>query len=168
MEAIGLNAGRVVVNKLFGDRQVQLNCLATDLNIKDGLMTPEIFMLDTEDATVQVEGNVNLARETLDLDILPRSKGLRLLSLRSPLYVEGTFKEPDVGVNKTAIAMRAGAAVALGTVAAPLAGLLALTHSGPEQDSPCGSLLSEARKAPVAPPPGKTSKDSSHEKAVPQ
>lgn len=168
MEAIGLNAGRVVVTKLFGDRQVKLNCMATDLNIKDGVMTPQIFLLDTEDATVQVEGNVNLAKETLDLDILPRSKGLRLLSLRSPLYVEGTFKDPDVGVNKTAIALRAGAAVALGTVAAPLAGLLALTHTGPEQDSPCASLVAEARKAPVAPPAGKSAKSSgNHEKAVP-
>jgi uncharacterized protein involved in outer membrane biogenesis len=111
---------------------------------------------------------VNLARETVDLDILPRSKGLRLLSLRSPLYVEGTFKDPDVGVNKTAIALRAGAAVALGTVAAPLAGLLALTHTGPEQDSPCASLVAEAGKAPVAPPAGKSARGSNnHEKAVP-
>lgn len=168
MEAIGLNAGRVVVTKLFGDNQVKLNCLATDLDIKDGVLTPQIFLLDTEDATVQVDGNVNLARETLDLDILPRSKGLRLLSLRSPLYVEGTFKDPDVGVNKTAIALRAGAAVALGTVAAPLAGLLALTHTGPEQDSPCASLVAEAGKAPAAPPAGKSAKGSNkHEKAVP-
>ena len=167
MEAIGLNAGRVVVTKLFGDRQVKLNCMATDLNIKDGVMTPQVFLLDTEDATVQVEGNVNLAKETLDLDILPRSKGLRLLSLRSPLYVEGTFKDPDVGVNKTAIALRAGAAVALGAVAAPLAGLLALTHTGPEADSPCAGLVAEARKAPVAPPAGKSAKDGKHEKAVP-
>jgi len=168
MEAIGLNVGRVVVTKLFGDRQVQLNCMATDFNIKDGVMRPEIFVLDTEDATVQVGGDINLARETLNLDILPRSKGLRLISLRSPLYVRGTFKNPDVGVNKAAVAMRAGAAVALGTVAAPLAGLLALTHAGPEQDSPCGSLLAEARKAPVAPPAGQAGGSaSSHPKAVP-
>ena len=168
MEALGLNAGRVVVTKLFGDRQVKLNCLATDISIKDGLMQPQMFVLDTEDAIVSVDGNINLAKETLDLDIRPRSKGLRLFSLRSPLYVKGTFKDPDVGVNKTAIALRAGAAVALGTIAAPLAGLAALTHTGPDQDSPCGSLLAEARKAPVAPPAGQRSaQGTSHEKAVP-
>lgn len=168
MEALGLNAGRVVVTKLFGDRQVKLNCLATDIGIRDGLMQPRMFVLDTEDAIVGVDGNVNLARETLDLDIRPRSKGLRLFSLRSPLYVKGTFKDPDVGVNKAAIALRAGAAVALGTIAAPLAGLAALTHAGPDQDSPCGSLLAQARKAPTAPPPGQRSaQGSAHEKAVP-
>jgi uncharacterized protein involved in outer membrane biogenesis len=168
MEAIGLNLLRVVVTKLFGDHQVELNCLAVDFNIKDGLMQPKLFVLDTEDATVHVDGNINLAKETMDLDILPRSKGIRLISLRSPLYVQGTFKKPDVGVSKTAIAMRAGAAVALGTVAAPLAGLLALTHAGPNEDSQCGGVLAEASKAPVAPPAGQaTGHASSHPKAVP-
>jgi uncharacterized protein involved in outer membrane biogenesis len=168
MEAIGLNAGRVVVNKLFGDKQVKLNCLAADMDIKQGLMKPNVFVLDTEDAIVTVDGNISLAKETLDLDIRPRSKGLRLFSLRSPLYVQGTFKDPDVGVNKTAIALRAGAAVALGTIAVPLAGLAALTHTGPDEDSPCNSLLAEARKAPVAPPAGQRSaQGGSHEKAVP-
>ena len=168
MEAIGLNAGRVVVNKLFGDKQVKLNCLAADFDIKQGVMAPQIFVLDTEDAIVEVDGNISLARETLDLDIRPRSKGLRLFSLRSPLYVKGTFKNPDVGVNKTAVALRAGAAVVLSTVAAPLAGLAALIHAGPDQDSPCGSLLAEARKAPVAPPAGQRSaQGGSHEKAIP-
>ena len=168
MEAIGLNAGRVVVNKLFGDKQIKLNCLAADMDIKQGLMQPRLFVLDTEDAIVTVDGNINLAKETLDLDIRPRSKGLRLFSLRSPLYVQGTFKDPDVGVNKTAIALRAGAALALGTIAVPLAGLAALTHTGPNEDSPCASLLAEARKAPVAPPAGQRSaQGGSHEKAVP-
>jgi uncharacterized protein involved in outer membrane biogenesis len=168
MEAIGLNAGRVVVNKLFGDKQVKLNCLAADIDIKQGLMQPQVFVLDTEDAIVQVDGNISLAKETLDLDIRPRSKGLRLFSLRSPLYVKGTFKDPDVGVNKSAIALRAGAAVALGAIAVPLAGLAALTHTGPDQDSPCASLLAEARKAPVAPAAGQRAATAgSHEKAVP-
>jgi len=167
MEAIGLNAGRVVVNKLFGDKQVKLNCLATDIDIKQGLMQPQLFVLDTDDAIVNVDGNISLAKETLDLDIVPRSKGLRLFSLRSPLYVKGTFKDPDVGVNKSVIALRAGAAVALGAIAVPLAGLAALTQPGPDQDSPCASLLAEARKAPVAPPAGKSAKGGSHEKAIP-
>ena len=170
MEAMGLNAGRVVVNKLFGDKQVKLNCLATDIDIAKGVMKPNIFVLDTEDAIVEVDGNISLAKETLDLDIRPRSKGLRLFSLRSPLYVAGTFKDPDVGVNKTAIALRAGAAIALGTIAAPLAGLAALTHAGPNEDSPCASLLAEAGKAPVAPPAGKgraQGQGNAHEKAIP-
>jgi hypothetical protein len=72
------------------------------------------------------------------------------------LYVEGTFKKPQVGVDKGVVALKAGAAVTLGTTAAPLAALLALINPGPGEDSPCAQLLAQAQKKPAAPPPGKT------------
>ncbi|MBK4736415.1 AsmA family protein [Noviherbaspirillum pedocola] len=156
MEAIGLNVARAVTVKLFGDKQVKLNCMAADLDAKNGVLTPKVFLLDTEDAIVNVDGNVNLAKETMDLDIRPKSKGLRFITLRSPLYVRGTFKDPDVGVNKGVLALRAGAAVALGAIAAPLAGLAALTQPDRDEDAACNTLLAQAGEKPVAPPPGKT------------
>lgn len=158
LEAMGLNIGSAVMAKLFGDRQVQLNCMASDFSITNGLMQTRVFIIDTKDATIQVKGQVNLAKEELNLAILPESKGVRLISLRSPLYVRGTFKKPDIGVDKGVIALKAGAAVALGTAAAPLAGLLALISPGPGEDSPCVQLLAQAQKKPVAPPAGQTTK----------
>jgi uncharacterized protein involved in outer membrane biogenesis len=155
LEAMGLNLGSVVVSKLFGDRQVKLNCMATDFAVTNGLMKTRVFVIDTEDATVLVDGTINLAKEELNLTINPESKGIRIISLRAPLYVRGTFKKPDVGVDKGVVALKAGAAVALGTAAAPLAALLALINPGPVQDSPCGQLLAQAQKKPEAPPPGK-------------
>ncbi|MDI9719163.1 AsmA family protein, partial [Pseudomonas aeruginosa] len=53
----------------------------------------------TENALVNVDGTVNFANEKLDLDVTPHSKGLRIFSLRSPLYVRGTFAKPDAGVH---------------------------------------------------------------------
>jgi uncharacterized protein involved in outer membrane biogenesis len=156
LEAMGLNLGSVVISKLFGDRQVKLNCMATDFGVTNGVMQTRIFVIDTEDATILVDGSINLANEELNLTILPQSKGIRIISLRAPLYVRGTFKKPDVGVDKGVVALKAGAAVALGTVAAPLAALLALINPGPVEDSPCGQLLAQVQKKPVAPPPGKT------------
>lgn len=156
LEAMGLNIGSVVVAKLFGDRQVQLNCMASDFSVTNGLMQTRVFIVDTEDATIRVNGEINLAKEELNLVISPESKGIRLISLRSPLYASGTFKKPDVGVDKGVIALKAGAAVALGAAAAPLAGLLALINAGPGEDSPCAQLLAQAQKKPVAPPAGRT------------
>jgi uncharacterized protein involved in outer membrane biogenesis len=161
LEAMGLNLGSVVVAKLFGDRQVKLNCMATDFGVTNGVMQTRIFVVDTEDATILVDGTINLAKEELNLRILPESKGIRIISLRAPLYVRGTFKKPDVGVDKGVVALKAGAAVALGTAAAPLAALLALINPGPAEDSPCGQLLAQAQKKPVAPPPGKTATNNS-------
>ena len=156
MEAIGLNVGSMVVAKLFGDRQVELNCMAADFNATNGVMKSRLFLVDTEDAVIHIEGNINLARESLDLTIYPKSKGLRIISLRSPIYLKGTFKNPDVGINKAVVGLKAGAAVALGTVATPLAALLALTQPDAAKDSPCGMLLPEVQRKPVAPPPGET------------
>jgi uncharacterized protein involved in outer membrane biogenesis len=156
MEAIGLNVGRMVVTKLFGDNQVNLNCMVADINVTDGLMRPALFLVDTEDAVINMDGNINLANEKLDLTLHPKSKGVRLLSLRTPIYIKGTFKQPDVGVNKTVLGLKAGAAAALGAVATPLAALLALVQPDAAKDSPCGTLLPELQRKPVAPPPGKT------------
>lgn len=166
MEAIGLNVARAVTVKLFGDKQVNLRCMAADLEAKHGVITPKVFILDTDDAIVTVDGNINLAKETMDLNIHPKSKGMRFISLRSPLYVHGTFKHPDVGVNKGVLALRAGAAVALGAIAAPLAGLAALTQPGPDEDAACRSLLAQAREKPVAPPPGKQAAGADQAKAT--
>ncbi|MGV3740818.1 MAG: AsmA family protein [Burkholderiaceae bacterium] len=156
LEAAGLNVGSAVIAKLFGDRQVPLNCMAADFNVTDGLMETRTFVVDTQDALIRVSGDINFDSEELDLTIHPDSKGVRILSLRSPLYVQGTFKNPDVGVDKGVIALKGGAAVALGVAAAPFAALLALINPGPGQDSPCGILLAEAKEKPKAPPPGKT------------
>ncbi|HEY8607972.1 MAG TPA: AsmA family protein [Noviherbaspirillum sp.] len=155
LEAAGLNVGSAVIAKVFGDRQVPLNCMAVDLAVNDGILQPRIFLLDTADATIRVEGNVSFRDERMNLTVLPDSKGIRVISLRSPLYVGGTFKNPDVGVDKGVIALKAGAAAVLGTVAAPFAALLALINPGPAGDPPCKALLAEAAEKPQAPPPGK-------------
>lgn len=156
LEAAGLNVSSAVIAKVFGDRQVPLNCMAADLVVNDGIMQPRTFVLDTTDATIKVEGNIDFRDERLNLTVLPDSKGVRVISLRSPLYVGGSFKNPDVGVDKGIIALKAGAATVLGAVAAPLAGLLALINPGPGEETPCGALLAEAREKPRAPPPGKS------------
>lgn len=163
MEAIGLNVGRMVVSKLFGDKQVDLNCMAADFNVTDGLMKPAIFLVDTDDAVLRTDGNINLAKETLNLTISQKSKGLRLLSLRAPIYLKGTFKKPDVGINKEVVGLKAGAAVALGALATPFAALLALTQPDTAKDSPCGKLLPAVERKPVAPPPAADSRKSSDE-----
>lgn len=155
LEAMGLNIGSVILTELFGDRQVHLNCLASDFRISNGLMQTRSFIVDTDDAVIEASGSINLASETLAMTVNPESKGIRLISLRAPLHVQGTFKHPRVGVDKGVVAMKAGAATALGTVAAPLAALLALVNVGPDKESPCASLLAHAKKKPAAPPPAK-------------
>jgi uncharacterized protein involved in outer membrane biogenesis len=137
LEQMGLNIGNIVLTKLFGDKPVHLNCLAGDFGVRDGLAQTRYFIADTDDATVNINGAVSLASEKIDLTLKPESKGLRIISLRAPIYVRGTLKQPDVDIDKGVIAMRAGGAQAQGALAAPQA------------------LLAASREKPRAPPPGK-------------
>ncbi|MEO8598327.1 MAG: AsmA family protein [bacterium] len=155
LEEMGLNIGNVIITRLVGDKQVKLNCMATDFGVTNGLMQTRSFIIDTDDAILNVSGNINLAQEQLDLTIKPNSKGLRVFSLRAPLYVRGSFKQPDVSVDKGVLAMRAGGAIALAALA-PIAALLPLITAGPGEDSECAKLLADAQVKPAAPPPGKT------------
>ncbi|HYD96949.1 MAG TPA: AsmA family protein [Noviherbaspirillum sp.] len=149
LEAMGLNIGSVVVTQLFGDKQVQLNCAVADFEVKKGVMQSRAFVVDTEDATIYVNGNINLEQEKLALTVLPESKGVRLISLRAPLYVNGPFKKPDVEVDKGVLAAKAGSAIALGALAPVAAALLPLVNVGPGEKSECGTLLAQFSEKPA-------------------
>jgi uncharacterized protein involved in outer membrane biogenesis len=158
LEEAGLNVGNIIITKVFGDKEVQLNCLAADLGVKDGVASTRTFVLDTQEAIVDINGSVNLANEQMDLRVKPETKALRLFTLRTPFYVRGTFKKPDLQLDKKVLALKGGAAAALAVVAAPVAALLPLINTGPGKDSPCNALLAQASAKPVAPPPGKSAK----------
>lgn len=154
LEQMGLNVGNIVLTKLFGDKQVKLNCMAADFDVKQGLMTTRMFVVDTEEAVITASGTINLADEQMNLTLHPQTKALRIFSLRSPLYVKGPFSKPDVSVDKGVLALKAGGALALAALAAPAAALLPLVNAGPGKDSPCAALLAVAREKPLAPAPG--------------
>ncbi|UCJ18295.1 AsmA family protein [Pseudomonas sp. MM211] len=146
MEIAGLNVGNYVVGRLFGDDDVEINCAAANLNIKQGVLKPELMVIDTENALIGIDGTVNFGSEQLDLTITPESKGFRVFSLRSPLYVRGTFKEPRPGVKAGPLLLRGAGMLALGALVAPAAGLVALVAPSGDQPNECAPLLEQMRQ----------------------
>jgi uncharacterized protein involved in outer membrane biogenesis len=161
METAGLNVGNIVIGKLFGDKTVKINCAASDFVATDGLFDARLFIFDTQDATVHISGDINMTTEQLDLNIKPQTKGFRVFSLRTPLYVKGTMKNPSVGVQPIPLAIRGGGAIALAVVAAPAAALLALVSPSHDSDgeNTCRNVLEQmnqpsranAGRAPIKP-----------------
>lgn len=149
MEIAGLNVGNYVVGKIFGDQDVKINCAAADFGIKDGLATSRLFVFDTQNAIIYIDGTVNFATERLDLKITPESKGFRVFSLRSPLYVRGTFAHPDAGVEAVPLLLRGAGMVALGVIAGPAAGLLALVAPSGDVPNQCAPLLQQMQQGKV-------------------
>lgn len=149
MEAAGLNVANVVYEKLFGTKDVKINCAAIDFAANNGILDSKVFALDTDDAVIRVDGTVNLRDESLDMSVHPQTKGFRIFSLRSPLYVKGTFKNPDVGVDAEALALRAGAMVGLGLIN-PFAALIPLIAPSNNKGLPCAQMFAQLKTAPKA------------------
>jgi uncharacterized protein involved in outer membrane biogenesis len=140
LEEMGLNLGSVVLTKLVGDKPVQLHCMLGDFSVKQGLLQTRIWAADTNEARIDASGSVNLRNEQLNLTLRPQSKGLRIFSLRAPIYLRGSFKQPAVSVDQGVLALRAGGALALASVA-PVAALLPLISSGGAEGNDCAALL---------------------------
>ena len=119
-----------------------------NFGVTDGLMAARLALFDTDNATIDINGSINFKNEAMDLQIKPQTKGLRIFSLRSPLYVKGTLANPDVGVEAGTLIAKGAAAVVLGAVAAPAAALIPLIAPSHEKgDNRCEVLLSRLQDA---------------------
>jgi uncharacterized protein involved in outer membrane biogenesis len=153
LETAELNLANIITTKLFGDRQVQIDCAAADLVAKDGVFDVRTFIIDTDIARIDITGTVSLRDESVDLVVRPKNKSIRLLSLHSPLHVRGPFANIDVGIDKGALLTRAAAALGLAALAAPGAALVPLTSTsfGSSDQNRCLALLAPVDKEQVAP-----------------
>lgn len=147
MEKAGLHLWEILQLSLSGDRLIKLRCAVADFEVKNGRMQTDALVLDTQVTTLIGSGNVDLAQERLDLTFNQKTKATSPLALRSPIYVRGSFAKPELGVDKTRVAVRALGALALGAVS-PFLTLLPLIDAGPGQDSDCGQLVRDARALP--------------------
>lgn len=147
LDLAALNLGSVVVAKLFGaDKEVQLNCAVADFAVQKGVARTRNVKLATPEAIVEATGQVSLAQETMDLHIKPESLKWKFFSLRTPLYVRGSFANPKVGVEPGPLLLRAGAAVAAAVVAPAALALVPLTVPAAEEDAQCERILAEVTK----------------------
>ncbi|HSH89080.1 MAG TPA: AsmA family protein [Ramlibacter sp.] len=143
LEVAGLDGAEIIKFVMGGDQNVLLRCAAAAFDVKNGLMASRALVLDTDDTVIYGEGGISLSHETMDITMRPYPKDMSILSLRSPLKLSGTFSAPKAGVDKGAVAGRAGVALALGSVN-PLLALAATIETGPGKDADCGSILREA------------------------
>lgn len=147
MEAVGLHLLEMLKLTLTGDEIITIDCGVADFGVKDGVMQARSLVLDTDVVRIDGRGTVDLGEERLDLEIVPKSKKLRVASLRTPIHIEGRFAKPDVGLDKGKLALRGLGALALGVVNPALA-LAPLIEANTAEDSACRRLIAEARQSP--------------------
>jgi uncharacterized protein involved in outer membrane biogenesis len=137
MELAGLDIAEALKFLVEGDRKIPIRCAFGDFSVQDGLMTSRALAFDTTDTIIFGAGTNSLKQETLQLKLRPRPKDRSLLVFRSPLIVEGTFKQPRFHPDFARVGLRAALALVLGNIAPPAA-LLATLELGPGKDANCG------------------------------
>jgi uncharacterized protein involved in outer membrane biogenesis len=127
-----------------GDETAVIHCGVAALHARDGVMTPDVLVVDTSVALIAGSGSVDFRNEKYDLHLEADSKNPSLLALKGPIVIGGTFGTPSIHPAPAPLAARIGAAVGLGAIALPLA-LLPLIDLGDAPDADCRALYQDAR-----------------------
>ncbi|MDR7269418.1 uncharacterized protein involved in outer membrane biogenesis [Pelomonas saccharophila] len=128
-EATGLDLAQGLGVLLRGDKNLELNCARVDGSFKAGTLRPRSAVIDNRDSRIDIDGRISLGDETLDLRVVAKPKDFSLLTLRSPVRVQGTLADPRIALEGKALGGKAIAAIALGALAPPAA-LLAFVDPG--------------------------------------
>lgn len=139
-----LDLARAAALMLRGDETSQIHCAVAAVHAKDGVMTPDLFVIDTSAELITGDGDIDFRNEKYELELKGDSKHPSIFALRGPIVIGGTFAAPDVHPKAGSIVARIGAAVGLGVLAPPLA-LLPLIDVGNAADADCKWLRQEAR-----------------------
>lgn len=129
IEAAGLDAAEALGVWFRGDDVLKMNCAYADLAAEDGMLRPRVFVIDTPDSALWVNGSISMKTEVLDLRVVVTPKDFSPLSLRTPLLITGTMGTPDVSLEKGPLAGKVAGAVLL-SLLNPLAALIPFIDTG--------------------------------------
>lgn len=142
----GLNGGKALALFVGGDKDIAVNCGGMAFAVNDGIGRSQLFVVDTEQTRIDGTGTFSLKEEEFAFTVAPKPKKPGILSLRTPVYLQGSFRHPKFGLDKERLALRAGSAVVLALVN-PLTALLPLIETGPGKDTDCFKLLAPVQGA---------------------
>lgn len=127
--------------------QIPIHCAVASFKARDGILSAQSLLLDTDPVLITGEGTIRLDTEAVDLTLHGHPKRMRLIRLRSPLLIHGTLSHPTPAIETGASLAQAAEAVALGVLLTPLASVLAFVDPGLTANSDCAALLASANSA---------------------
>lgn len=142
VEALDLDLAELLLAGA-AEAKTPIRCGFIAFDAQDGVLRPRPVVLDTRDSLIMMEGVINLVGETLSLTLRAFPKDPSLLSARGPIRVTGSLANPSVDVLTPSVVGRSAAALALGALFGPVAGLIPLVEPGLTRDRNCRYLLAD-------------------------
>jgi uncharacterized protein involved in outer membrane biogenesis len=139
----GLRLANAILSVLGIPSRTNLQCFIADFRLQDGTLNTQSMIIDTDEAIITGEGNVNLMREQIAYRLRTQSRDFTIGALSTDIRIGGTFRDPNVLPDPVELGTRGGAAVALGLIN-PLLAILPTIQFGTDEDSGCKSLAGRA------------------------
>jgi uncharacterized protein involved in outer membrane biogenesis len=131
--------GLRVLASYLGKQPESVRCAVIDLDVKQGIATPNVTVFETDTTVLTATGTIDLRDEKLALKVLQAPKRPSFLSARTPLLVNGTMKNPQFALDAGPLLARGAAAVALALIN-PVTAAFALVETGPGKDGTCPAI----------------------------
>ena len=149
VEAAGIDIAHALGVYIKGDDKLPMQCALAQFDLVNGKLMPEVFVIDTTNTTMLIDGDLSLATESLDLRLTAHPHSFSPLAPRTPVKVVGTFDEPHVRLEMKPLATRGAVAVGL-TLASPLSALLALVDFKQKERDVCTAAVEHVQGAAQA------------------
>jgi uncharacterized protein involved in outer membrane biogenesis len=140
----GLELGKAILSALGVPTRTNVDCMIGDFALRQGVVTTQALLVDTGEAIIGGQGDIDLKTQTIDFQMATHSKNFSIGNLPTPIKISGTLKHPSLGVGVAQLAARGGLAVALGFLAAPLA-ILPTIELGVGDPHKCGELVEQVK-----------------------
>lgn len=141
-----LDIANSLARLIVGDKQTPIRCMVSNLDAVNGDFKIQDMLLDTPKMNLHGTGNVNLKTEEINVRLKAESKSFSLASLRGPINISGTLKNPELNPEMSKVIIRSGFAVALGSVTGGIGALIPLLEFGEKQQSHCAQLIAETKE----------------------
>ena len=110
-------------------KDTAIRCGVADFRAHQGVLTAQTLILDTDPVLITGGGTIELASETLDLELEGHPKELRMLRISAPISVQGPLLHPSFALEKGQRKFK-------------------LIDPGHARDADCGALLSSESRQP--------------------
>jgi hypothetical protein len=150
-EWLGVNVLDAIGLSLSGDQSnTNLRCAVANFDARNGVMTAQQFVIDTDPVRIDGSGHVDLHDESLNLTLQGHPKSFQIFRVKVPINVSGKLAAPAIGIDPKPALTQGGIGAAL-SLASPFAAILAFIDPGLTKDANCGALLTQAQTkgAPV-------------------
>ncbi|MGE5792051.1 MAG: hypothetical protein ACM36B_05140, partial [Bacteroidota bacterium] len=94
-----VNLFRELLPVLDRRAQSQVNCAVGRFDIRAGVLSRDVLLIDTSRMRVLGAGGLDFGTEAIDFRFQPRAKDLQFFSLETPVRVTGTLSDFNIGVS---------------------------------------------------------------------